>query len=124
MTPALGLGDTVPFLLVGTGGVLGALSRHLLGERIDTRTADTLAVNLVGSFLLGALLSAPIDGSLVLVFGTGFCGAFTTFSTFAFETVRLAETGDPRRAVGNAVVNLVGAVAAVLVGAALVGALA
>ncbi len=109
-----------PFLLVGVGGVLGALSRHLLGERIDTRTADTLAVNVVGSFVLGALLAAPLDSSLLLVFGTGFCGAFTTFSTFAFETVRLAETGDPQRAAVNAVVNLVGAVAAVLAGGALV----
>jgi CrcB protein len=110
------------FLLVGFGGVLGALSRHLLGERIDTRTADTLAVNLAGSFLLGVLLAAPLDSSTVLVFGTGFCGAFTTFSTFAFETVRLAETGAPRRAVGNAAVNLVGAVVAVLAGGAVAGA--
>jgi CrcB protein len=110
-----------PFVLVGIGGVLGALARHLLGERIDARTADTLAVNVVGSFLLGALLAAPVDDSLLLLLGTGFCGAFTTFSTFAFETVRLAETGQPRRAVGNAVVNLVGAVAAVLTGATLAG---
>ena len=110
-----------PFVLVGIGGVLGALSRHLLGERIDARTVDTLAVNVVGSFLLGVLLAAPVDDSLLLLLGTGFCGAFTTFSTFAFETVRLAETGQSRRAAGNAAVNLVGAVAAVLAGATLAG---
>jgi CrcB protein len=108
-------------LLVGAGGVFGALSRHLLGERIDTRTADTLAVNVLGSFVLGAVLAAPVDESLVLVFGTGFCGAFTTFSTFAFETVRLAETGHHRRAAANAAVNLVGAVVAVFAGGAVVG---
>lgn len=119
-----GLETAVQFLLVGAGGVLGALSRHLLGERIDTRTADTLAVNVVGSFVLGALVAVPVGDSLLLVFGTGFCGAFTTFSTFAFETVRLAETGDAQRAVGNAVVNLVGAVAAVFLGATVAGALA
>jgi len=105
-----------PVLLVGAGGVLGALSRHLLGERIDARTMDTLAVNVVGSFILGVLVTAPIDESLLLLFGTGFCGAFTTFSTFAFETVRLFETGERRRAAINAAVNLLGALGAVGLG--------
>lgn len=106
-------------LLVGLGGVVGALARHRLGERIETGTADTLAVNVLGSLLLGALLAVPVGESFLLLAGTGFCGAFTTFSTFAFETVRLAETGDPWRALGNAAVNLVGAVGAVFLGAAL-----
>lgn len=113
--------DAVSFALVGLGGVLGALSRHVLGERIDTRTADTLAVNVLGSLLLGALLAAPVSDSLLLVFGTGFCGAFTTFSTFAFETVRLAETGESGRAVANALLNLVAAALAVLLGGVVVG---
>jgi CrcB protein len=110
-----------PLLLVGGGGVAGALARHLLGERIETRIVDTLAVNVLGSLLLGVLLAAPVGGSVLLLVGTGFCGAFTTFSTFAFETVRLAETGEPARALGNAAVNLVGAVGAVFLGAALAG---
>ncbi len=114
---------TPSFLLVGLGGVLGALSRHLLGERIETHTADTLAVNVLGSFLLGVFVTVPLDDSLLLVFGTGFCGAFTTFSTFAFETVRLAETGETRRAAGNAVVHLLGAVLAVGLGTVVAGAL-
>jgi CrcB protein len=113
-----------PLLLVGVGGVLGALSRHLLGERIDARTIDTLAVNVLGSFALGALVTAPVDDSVLLVFGTGFCGAFTTFSTFAFETVRLFETGERWRAVVNATVNLVGALLAVALGAAVASILA
>ncbi|MFB6083730.1 MAG: fluoride efflux transporter CrcB [Halorientalis sp.] len=108
-------------LLVGVGGVLGALSRHLLGERIDTRTADTLAVNVCGSFALGLLVALPVSDSLLLLFGTGFCGAFTTFSTFAFETVRLYETGERRRAVATAALNLVGALAAVALGTAVAG---
>lgn len=108
-------------VLVGVGGVFGALARHLLGERVDERNADTLAVNVLGSFLLGGLLAAPVADSVLLLVGTGFCGAFTTFSSFAFETVRLAETGQQRRAVGNAAVNLVGAVAAVLAGSVLAG---
>ena len=114
-------------LLVGAGGVAGALVRHLLGERIDERTADTLAVNVVGSFLLGAIVAAPPDlvaADLRLFLGTGFCGAFTTFSTFAFETVRLAETDEVERAVATGFANLVGAVAAVLLGGWLVATLA
>jgi len=112
------------FLLVGVGGVLGAVSRHLVGERVDANTLDTLTVNLLGSFLLGALVAAPVGDSLLLLAGTGFCGAFTTFSSFAFETVRLAETGDPGRALANAAVNLAGAIVAVFVGALVVGVLA
>ena len=110
-------------LLVGLGGVLGALARHLLGERVDARQGDTLLVNLLGSLLLGALVAVPVGAPLLQFLGTGFCGAFTTFSSFAFETVRLAETGEPGRALGNAVVNLVGAVLAVGVGALVAGAL-
>jgi len=110
-----------PVVLVGVGGVAGALSRHLLGERIDARTGDTLAVNVLGSLALGAVLAVPVGDSVVLALGTGFCGAFTTFSTFAFETVRLFETGERRRALANAVVNLVGALLAVWLGSTVAG---
>jgi len=100
-------------LLVGVGGTLGALARHGLGERIETGRRDTLLVNVLGSFTLGVLLAVPVDDTLLLLAGTGFCGAFTTFSTFAFETVRLFETGDRRQALVNATVNLAGALLAV-----------
>jgi CrcB protein len=110
-----------PVVLVGLGGVAGALARHLLGERIDARTGDTLAVNVLGSLALGAVLAVPAGDSVVLTLGTGFCGAFTTFSTFAFETVRLFETGERRRALANAVVNLVGALLAVWLGSTAAG---
>ncbi|MFB6205800.1 MAG: CrcB family protein [Haloglomus sp.] len=112
---------TDPALLVGLGGVAGALARHLLGERIEEGTFDTLAVNVLGSFLLGFLVSAPVGADLLLVAGTGFCGAFTTFSTFAYETVRLVEGGYGRRAALNATTNLVGALAAVGFGAIAAG---
>ncbi|WP_302082687.1 fluoride efflux transporter FluC [Salinibaculum rarum] len=109
------------FVLVGTGGVLGAVARHLVGERVDANTRDTLTVNVLGSVLLGALVAAPVAESLLLLAGVGFCGAFTTFSSFAFETVRLAETGEPKRALANAVVNLVGTILAVFAGFAAAG---
>jgi CrcB protein len=115
------VGVVTGLVLVGLGGVAGALARHSLGRRVERHTLDTLAVNVLGSFVLGALLAAPVPESLLLLAGTGFCGAFTTFSTFAFETVRLAEAGDPGRAAANAAVNLAGAVGAVLLGGALAG---
>lgn len=111
-------------LLVGLGGVLGALARHAVGARVETGTVDTLAVNVLGSLALGALLAVPLADATLALLATGFCGAFTTFSTFAFETVRLFETGDRREAVGNAVVTLVGSLLAVGAGAWLGGALA
>jgi CrcB protein len=110
-------------LLVGFGGVFGAIARHSLGQHVETRALDTLAVNVLGSFVLGGLLAAPVGESVLLVAGTGFCGAFTTFSTFAFETVRLAEAGETTRAFATAVVNLAGAVGAVLAGGVLAGVL-
>jgi CrcB protein len=113
------VGGVTEFLLVGVGGVAGTVARHALGERVETGTVGTLAVNVIGSFALGALVALPAGESTLLVAGTGFCGAFTTFSTFAFETVRLYERGRGRRAALNGAVNLVGAVLTVATGGAL-----
>jgi CrcB protein len=110
------VGGVIDALLVGLGGVAGATGRHLLGERIDERTTDTLAVNVLGSLALGVLLGAGLDGGALLALGTGFCGAFTTFSTFAFETVRLAERESGRAAAANAVATLAAAFLAVVLG--------
>ena len=111
-----------PAVLVGIGGTLGALARHVVGQRFETAYADTLAVNVLGSFLLGTIVSAPVGDPVALAFGTGFCGAFTTFSTFAFETVRLYETGRRRAAIANASVHLLAALVAVTLGGLLAGA--
>jgi CrcB protein len=111
---------TSPFLLVGVGGVGGAITRHFVGARIEAHNADTFAVNVLGSLLLGMIVAAPISDAVALAAGTGFCGAFTTFSSFAFETIRLYETGNRRRALLNATVNLAGALTAVSAGSLLV----
>lgn len=111
-----------PALLVGVGGILGAVSRHLLGEQLpDAQGVHTLAVNVLGSAVLGGLLVAPVNDTLLLAFGTGFCGAFTTFSTFAVETVSFYEEGEKRTALSSAIFNLVGALVGVALGAALMG---
>ncbi len=104
-------------LLVGTGGLLGALSRFAVGSLVADGRRATLAVNLLGSLALGALTARlAADATLLALLGTGFCGAFTTFSSFAVETVELYETGARRAAIGNATVNLVGALVAVGLG--------
>ena len=110
---------TGPAILVGLGGVFGALARHLVGSRIETENGDTFAVNVLGSFALGVLTTAQLSPSLGFVFATGFCGAFTTFSSFAFETVRLYERGKRRRALGNAGLTFVAALVGVTLGAAI-----
>lgn len=108
----------VSALAVGVGGAVGACSRYAVGLAIERRAADTLAVNVVGSFLIGVVLGLEWGGSVELALAAGFCGAFTTFSSFAVETVRLAETGRPRAAIANAVGALVAALIAVGVGIA------
>lgn len=93
-------------LLVGLGGALGATLRYAVGDALadaDTAfSASTLAVNTLGTFALGLLTFAGAGDDTVLLFGTGTCGAFTTFSSFAVETVRTWESGDRAIAVGYA----------------------
>lgn len=105
----------VSALAVGVGGSAGALARYLVGTGIERRALDTLAVNVLGSLALGVVLAAP-ETTARLAAATGFCGAFTTFSTFAVETVRLAEDGARREAVVNAVGTLCLALLAVFAG--------
>jgi CrcB protein len=110
-----------PALLVGVGGVLGALARYEVGRLLTDRLRATLAVNVLGSFALGGLLAGfAADATLLTLFGTGFCGAFTTFSSFAVETVELYENGARQEAVENAGVNLLGTLLAVAAGGWLV----
>jgi CrcB protein len=109
----------VTALAVGVGGSAGALARYAASETIERRALDTLAVNVLGSLLLGVVLGAPAGTPARLAAGVGFCGAFTTFSSFAVETVRLFEDGHWRAAIANAVGTLALALPAALLGTAL-----
>lgn len=104
-----------PALLVGLGGVLGALLRHLVGEHVDADRfpLGTLTVNVAGSFVLALVTFAGNGDSTILFVGTGVCGSFTTFSSFAVGTVRLWEAGDRLRATLNVGLTLVGGFLAV-----------
>jgi CrcB protein len=78
----------VSALLVALGAAVGAPLRLLAGHHLDRRTHwGTLAVNLAGSALLGWLVGHGVDGRPLLLLGTGFCGAFTTYSAVAVQSV-------------------------------------
>ncbi|AHH95171.1 fluoride efflux transporter CrcB [Kutzneria viridogrisea] len=86
-------------LLVVLGAAVGAPLRYLLDRAVQSRhdTAfpwGTVLINVIGSFVLGVLvgLGSALPGGLLALLGTGLCGAFTTFSTFSYETVRLLES--------------------------------
>lgn len=98
-----------PGHLVAIGGALGAVARYQLGQWVsnDRIPLATLTVNVAGSFLLGLVTGAGSGDRLVAFVGVGFCGAFTTYSSFSFETVRLWETGDRLRAAAYAAGTLV-----------------
>ena len=91
-------------------GAIGAPLRYLVDIAITKRREGTFpwatfVINVTGSFLLGLLTGLGLHHGLPktarVVLGTGFCGAYTTFSTFTFETVRLLEEGEPLAAVKN-----------------------
>ncbi len=95
-------------LLVALGGGAGAVVRFLVGVWRPGRGA-TLAVNVVGSALLGALAGA--SASVAALVGVGFCGGLTTFSTFAVEVAADVRAPSSRRYVLATVVLCVGAAA-------------
>lgn len=112
-------------LLVLIGGAIGAPARYLTDVMIQSRHRSmlpwgTITVNVVGSFVLGLVAgltdAGHLPASMLTLVGTGFCGALTTFSTFSYETVRLANAGQWRAAVGNVALSLAAGLAAVCLG--------
>ncbi|WP_169739948.1 fluoride efflux transporter CrcB [Actinospica robiniae] len=110
-------------LLVGLAASVGALARYLLDQAVSRRWESalpwgTFVINVSGSFALGLLTGLAAHQGLpthvLTVLGTGICGGYTTFSTFSYETERLAEDGSRLAAAGN----VVGSLAAGLLAAA------
>ena len=114
------------WLLVLAGGMVGAPLRYLT-DRAVQRHHDTVfpwgtfIVNVVGCFLFGVLAEAAAHGAAKWMWpllAVGFCGALTTYSTFSYETLRLAETGSRFLAAANVLASVVAGLAAALVGTA------
>lgn len=86
-------------MTVGFGGAAGSIVRYLLsggilaGQTLLGFPADTFTVNAAGSLLIGILLEASVSETLGWLLIVGFCGGFTTFSTFSADTVRLLRAG-------------------------------
>ena len=94
-------------LLVALGAGLGTTLRYLAGHWLDGRFPwGTLLANVVGSFLLGLFTALSVDGPAGALLGTGFCGAFTTYSAFAVKTEERGWSGGAAYAVATVPVAL------------------
>ena len=114
-------------LLIGCGGAVGAISRYglsRLGELLSKSgfPLGTFIANMIGCFSIGLLIGSGIgqqNSNVRMAVGVGFLGALTTFSTFAAETVSLADDSKWSQAVGNVGANLIVGLLLVVVGMAI-----
>ena len=113
---------------VAFAGAIGAVTRYVVDIVVSDRArtnlpVGTLAINISGSFILGILTGLALYHGLAstpkVVLGTGFCGGFTTFSTFAWESVALLEARHYRVAATNIVGSLVFPTLAAAIGLAI-----
>jgi fluoride exporter len=112
-------------LLICLGAAVGAPARYLTDRIIQARHDTvfpwgTLTVNVVGSLILGVLVGLAdrhqVPAEVIALVGTGFCGALTTYSTFGFETLRLAEDGARFYAVVNVILSVAAGFGAAVIG--------
>jgi fluoride exporter len=115
---------------VAAGGAVGSVARLLLGAMIQERTGGsfplgTLVINITGSFLLGMFMSystatPTISREVRVMLTAGFCGGFTTFSAFSYETIQLMQGGDYRGAGLYVALSVLGSLAGAIAGFAAV----
>lgn len=120
------------WLLVIAGAAVGAPLRYLTDRAVQARHDTvfpwgTFTVNMAGCLILGLVTGAAAAGAasshLRLLLGTGLCGALTTYSTFSYETLRLAEDGARFYAAANVVGSVVMGLGAAFAGVGLAGVL-
>ena len=118
------------WLYIAAGSALGGVSRYAVAVAMQQRFGltfpiGTLLINVTGSFLLGVIMRHAMGGAMGgtqlssemrLFLATGFCGGFTTFSTFSFETVFMLESGEYGRATMYVVLSIVLSLAAAFLG--------
>jgi len=111
------------WLFIAAGAALGAPARYLTDRAIQARHDSTFpwgtfTVNVVGSFILGALgaSASHLNPAFVAGLGVGFCGALTTYSTFGYETLQLARDGARLLAAANAVGSVLAGLGAATLG--------
>ncbi|GAA1980117.1 fluoride efflux transporter FluC [Kitasatospora viridis] len=112
------------WLLVVAGAVLGAPLRFLTDRAVQSRHTTgfpwgTFVINVAGCLILGTLTGAAAPPHLQLLLGTGLCGALTTYSTFSYETLRLAEDGAGLLALANTAGSVFAGLGAAWTGVAL-----
>ena len=113
-------------LLVAVGGLIGSVARYLVAGWVQNLNGSefplgTLAVNVSGSFVLGLVMTLSLERGMIsadtrILLGTGFCGGFTTMSTFSYETMALLQYSSPAAAVSNIGLSLATCLAAVWAG--------
>jgi CrcB protein len=117
-------------LLVMIGGALGAFARYTVGGWVQNRFGPafpwaTLFVNITAAFLLGVIVSvtekSPSKVNSRAFLGIGFCGGYSTFSAFSYETMRQVQEGKLALATASSAANVVLTVFAVFVGVAVGG---
>ncbi len=127
--PVLPPFDRRELLAIFAGGAIGATLRAGLAEAFPTATGTwpwvTFTINIVGAFLLGYFITRlqerlPLSTYRRPFLGTGFCGAFTTFSTMQVELLKMLERGDDGLAVAYAGTSLVAGYLAVYAATAVV----
>lgn len=116
------------YLVISLGGILGANARYLLGTWIAERYGTsfpygTLVINVSGSFVIGLFLTMISERFVLhpnwrLFFAVGFLGAYTTFSTFSYESVVLIQDGSWRLGLVNMLGSVVLGPIAVVMGMA------
>ena len=121
-------------LYIALGGGLGAIARYVLGGWVQVATGatfpwGTLLINVSGSLLLGFLYvlleGSPAAREWRAFVGIGFCGGYTTFSTFSYETARLLQDGQLGRAgtyiLASALLSIAGALVGFRLASAVLG---
>jgi len=115
-------------LPVAIGSALGGVARYAMTTIVNDRAnaafpVGTLAVNVLGCLMIGILvqlLTGRMSPAVQLLLTTGFCGGFTTFSTFSFESIELVQAGLWQRAVAYVLLSVAGGLGAFWLGQTLV----